>query len=250
MKRCKICGALNMDESRFCYDCGAELTRSKYNYGRFADLIDRFNNLNILLRILIILHLIFVFLMVMGLVANLFFGMPLEPFTEGDDTYRPSEFSDLDDDGDGALTFSEVSDLTPDIPYDKLRILFDKADKNDNGLLIGSEFDGYIHRIEGYYNDLENQKNTQKQTESSSPTSSNSKSGQSNQDEGHETCPICGSDQLSEFYNPVYGEMNWKCDDCGEIIRDEDDPYINYWEKHNIKSILPKLKSNLAECIP
>lgn len=232
MKRCKHCGALNTDESSFCHECGAGLVNTNYNYGPVGDLIDRFSNLNIILRVIIVIQLVFIFLLVLGLSGNIFFGMPLEPFTEGDATYRQSQFDNLDDNGDGALTFDEAAEMTPDIPYNKLRILFNRADKNDNGLLIGSEFDGYVHRIEGYHNDLENQKNSQKQTDSSPSSSSNSKSGQSYQDEGHESCPICGSEHLTEFYNPGYGEMDLQCDDCGEIIRSEDDLYINYWEKH------------------
>ena len=241
MRRCSRCGAEIKIEGNFCQNCGARLDRPRHVSHSNDNLIDRFGNANIIIKIIIVLIALFLLLLIFSYAANLFFGFPLEPYTEGEATYRSSEFDRLDVDGDGALSFYEVEGFAPDISHDGLLDLFDSADKNDNSLLKGSEFDGFVHRVENYHKDLEKQKTSKEKR-----TSSSSRSNPYFEDEGHETCPICGSDQISEFYNEQYGEMNWMCDDCGEIMRSEDDMYINYWEEQGITCILPCLSNNPA----
>ena len=95
-----------------------------------------------------------------------------------------------------------------------------------------AEFDGYIYHLDKDYKDLENQKKTKQQKTSSS----SSKSNPLFEDEGHESCPVCGSEDLSEVPN------GWYCNDCGEYL-DDDDVYENWWESQGIKCILPVMES-------
>ena len=238
MKRCSRCGARNNDESNFCTSCGANLNRTKNK-----NLLERFKDANIIIKVIIIIIAVFVFLVAIAWIGHLLFGMPLESFTEGDATYSQSQFDSLDTDNDGALSFYEVENLASDIPYDNLTYIFDEADKNDNGFLRGAEFDGYLYRIDKYYKDLEKQKKAEAQRASQQKSSS---SNPLFEDIGHEICPVCGGDEFTEFYNPEYGEMNWQCDYCGEIYRSDDEFYIDYWQSNGIKSILPAVKNNLA----
>lgn len=247
MKRCSRCGAENKDESNFCPNCGARLNDSKPAHIRDKNFIERFMGANTILKLIIIIIAVFVFLVASAWIGHIFFGMPLESYTEGDATYRQSQFDSLDIDGDGALSFYEVESLASDIPYGDLSDIFDATDKNDNGVLKGAEFDGYIHRIDKYYKDLEKQQKSKSENSAQQKSSSSSSSSHpSFQDEEHEICPICGGDQFSEFYNAQYGEMNWKCDYCGEIFRSDDEFYYDYWESNGIKCILPVLENNLA----
>lgn len=244
MKKCSRCGAENRDEGNFCTNCGAGLNMPKPAHSHDKNLIERFKNANIIVKLIIIIVAVYLFLLASAWAGHIFFGMPLESYTEWDSTYRQSQFDSLDINGDGALSFYEVDGLAPGIAYDDLQDIFDSADKNDNGLLKGSEFDGYLHRIE---KNLEKQQKSERQNSAQQKSSSSSSSSNpSFQDEGHEICPVCGGDQFSEFYNSQYGEMNWKCDYCGEIYRSDDEFYINYWESNGIKSILPALGNNLA----
>lgn len=246
MKRCNRCGAENNDESNFCPNCGARLNEPKHAPHHDKNLIERFRDANIILKLIIIIIAVFVFLVVSAWIGHIFFGFPLESFTEWDATYRQSQFDSLDIDGDGALSFYEVESLASDIPYYNLSSIFDSADKNDNGVLKGAEFDGYHYRIDKYYKELEKQQKAEEEKAAQEKSSSfSSSSNPLFEDEGHEICPICGGDEFTEFYNPEYGEMDWQCDYCGEIFRSDDDFYIDYWEQQGIKSILPVLVNNL-----
>ena len=237
MKRCNRCGELNKDESNFCTNCGAGLNGPTTSHDK--NILKRFKNANIVLKLIIIIVAVFIFLVAFSWIGHIFFGMPLESYTEGDATYRSSQFDSLDIDCDGALSFYEVENLASDIPYDNLSDIFDAADKNDNGVLKGAEFDGYLYRIDKYYKELEKQKKTEQEKTSSS-------SNPLFEDIGHEICPVCGGDEFTEFYNPQYGEMNWQCDYCGEIYRSDDEFYIDYWKQQGITSVLSAAQNNLA----
>ena len=226
MKWCSRCGAQNNDESNFCSSCGARLNETKLTHSHDKNLIGRFMGANIILKLIIIIIAVFVFLVACGWIGHIFFGMPLESYTEGDATYQQSQFDNLDTDGDGALSFNEVRILASDIPYGNLSNIFDSADKNDNNVLKGAEFDGYLYHIDKYHKDFKKQQKAEE--EKAAQQKSSSSSSRSNpifEDEGHEICPICGGDEFTEFYNPLYGEMNWECDDCGEIFHSDDEFY-------------------------
>lgn len=236
MKKCNLCGAENKDESNFCPNCGARLSDPKHAHSSDKNLIERFGSANIILKLIIIIIAVFVFLVAFAWIAHIFFGMPFESFTEWDATYRHSKFDSLDIDGDGALSFYEVESLASDIPYDDLSDIFDRADKNDNGVLKGAEFDGYIYRIDKYYDDLEKQQKAEQEKRSSLSSSS----GNSKSVNYIEACPECGSDAIIEYVGP-YGYTVYQCSSCD---------YESYYEDDFImevsNSILPILKSNLA----
>ena len=243
MKRCNRCGAKNMDGSNFCQDCGTRLNDSKPVRSHDKNLIERFMDASIFLKLIIIIIAVFVFLVAFAWIGHIFFGFPLESYTEGDATYRPSQFDSLDVDGDGALSFYEVESLASDIPYDNLLDIFDAADKNDNGVLKGAEFDGYLYRIDRYYKELEKQQRAEEekaaQQKSSSSSSSSSKSKSV---EYIEACPECGSQEIFE-YDDSYGNRVYQCSVCDFDSYDDDDFVV---EVSSSKCIFPALMGNLA----
>lgn len=92
MNRCNRCDAENNDESNFCSNCGASLNEPKHIYGHDKNLIERFMDANIILKLIIIIIAVFIFLVASAWIGHIFFGMPIESFTEGDATYHQSQF--------------------------------------------------------------------------------------------------------------------------------------------------------------
>ena len=233
MKRCRSCGAANGDGDNFCRSCGARLDSPGFAKSSDKNLIDRFRDESIPIKITMVVVAILLFLFILGVVAHIFFGMPLESYTDGEKTSHPDEFNSLDVNGDGGLSYYEIQGYAPDFALSNSLDVFNDADKNHDGLLKGAEFDGYIYHLDKDYKDLENQKKTKQQKTGSS----SSKSNPLFEDEGHESCPVCGSEDLSEVPN------GWYCNDCGEYL-DDDDLYENWWESQGIKCILPALESH------
>lgn len=235
---CNNCGAEVKDGSNFCPNCGAGLNAPKTINNSNKNFIERFRDANIIIKLIIIIFAVFIFLLLLSWVGHIFFGFPLESYTEGDATYRPSEFDQVDIDGDGAISFYEIEDLSSDIAYNDLLDMFNGADKNNNGVLKGAEFDGFVHRLEKYYKDIEKQqKDTQEKEDSSSSSSSISKSPKY-----IDACPECGSRDIIE-YTDSYGYIRYQCSQCDYWSYDDDDFVI---EASSIKCILPVLESNLA----
>lgn len=219
MKRCSRCGAENRDEGNFCTNCGAGLNMPKPAHNQDKSLIERFKNANIFIKLIIIIVVLYLFLLASAWAGHIFFGMPLESYTEWDSTYRQSQFDSLDINGDGALSFYEVDGLAPGIAYDDLQDIFDSADKNDNGLLKGSEFDGYLHSIE---KNLEKQQKAEKDaarekskySSSSIPTVKLGK------------CPSCGVDGSNMYdYYDEFGRPYYQCTSCDYWTYDESEFY-------------------------
>lgn len=235
MKRCGRCGASNEDGDNFCRNCGARLDNPKTAKSSDRNLIVRFMDASIFLKLIVIVIAAFVFLVVSAWATHILLGMPIESYTDAEKTSHLSEFNSLDIDGNGALSYYEVQGFASDISHNDHLNIFNWADKNDDGVLKGAEFDGYLYHLEKYYKDLEKQQKTNEKK----PSSSSSHSNPLFEDEGHESCPVCGSKDISET---PYG---WYCNDCGEFL-DDDDLYENWWESQGIKCILPALKSNLS----
>ena len=216
MKRCSRCGEENKDENRFCHNCGAKLDSFKPEIAKNDNIIDRFRNAHILIRIIIIIILVFVLMVAMAWAAHLLFGIPLEYNTEADPTDFPDDFNNLDSDGDGALSLYEVSVLAPDISSEKLQKIFDSADKSDDGLLKGAEFDGYINGINRHYKNLEKQKTASGENDDSSSKGTGSKSLNY-----VEACPECGSEEIILY--PSSDEILYQCSECGYESYDSDE---------------------------
>lgn len=224
MGYCIYCGAENKDENKFCHNCGARLTQSKPSHSSDKNLIERFKHQNIIIRITIILLAIYMVSFVATYSSHIFFGVPLESYYETIETNHLSEFNTLDLNGDGSINFSEVSDLTSDIAYNDLSDIFDTADKNGNGLLIGGEFDSFIYNLEKYYKDLEKQQKAE--NEKTKQNNENSHSSSSIPAVKSGKCPACGSDDsyMYEYYDE-FGRPYYRCTVCDYMTYDEGEFY-------------------------
>lgn len=204
------------------------------------DMINRFNEMNIISRIIVGCCAVWIVLFIISLIGNLVLGIPYDSYTEDTNT-KYADFTQLDLNGDGGLSFDEVKSYDHTSKYsiseNDLYEMFVYCDKNDNGLLIGGEYDHYVIKVKGFINDLENkekkaQREAQeraKKSSSSSSSSSNSnpfalRSGSSSDGDGAETCPYCGSEAIYES-GGVY-----RCGECGATISNPDDLNLNYEE--------------------
>ena len=175
--------------------------------------------------------------MIITLLGHAILGIPWDSYTEETPTDY-TDFVDLDLDGNGGLSFDEVkyydhnSEFT--ISDSDLYSIFERCDKNGNGLLIGGEYDHYVISVKNHLSDLKAQKEKAqreaqeraRQSSSSSSSSSSSHSHSSSYDsyDGAETCPYCGSEA-------VYSSGNgYRCAECGNYISNPDDLNLNYEE--------------------
>ena len=201
------------------------------------DLINQFNEMNIIKRIIVGCCAVYLILMIITLLGHAILGIPWDSYTEETPTDY-TDFVDLDLDGNGGLSFDEVkyydhnSEFT--ISDSDLYSIFERCDKNGNGLLIGGEYDHYVISVKNHLSDLKVQKEKAqreaqeraRQSSSSSSSSSSSHSHSSSYDsyDGAETCPYCGSEA-------VYSSGNgYRCAECGNYISNPDDLNLNYEE--------------------
>ena len=189
------------------------------------DTLNTFNEMGIIKKIIVGCCAVFLVLMIIHLAGHAILGIPLDSYTDASST-KYTDFTYLDVNGDGGLSFDELkyydrnSQFT--ISQSDLKEMFDRCDKNDNGLLIGGEYDHYVIKVKNHINDLENkQKQAEKERQealknqsksSSSSSSSSSKSYRYGEDG---LCRWCGSDQISRSSD---GMGNFECDDCGSYL--------------------------------
>ena len=201
------------------------------------DMISKFNEMGIIKKIIVGCCAVYLILMIITLLGHAILGIPLDSFTEESPT-KYTDFVDLDIDGDGGLSFDEVRDYDHNSEFtisdSDLYSIFERCDKNGNGLLIGGEYDYYVSSVKNHLSDLKAQKEKAqreaqeraKKSSSSSSSSSSSNSYSSNYDsyDGAETCPNCGSEA-------VYSSGNgYRCAECGYSINNPDDLNLNYEE--------------------
>ena len=201
------------------------------------DFINQFNEMNIIKRIIVGCCAVYLILMIITLLGHAFLGIPWDSYTEETPTDY-TDFVDLDLDGNGGLSFDEVRDYDHNseftLSYSDLSSIFERCDKNGNGLLIGGEYDHYVISVKMHLDDLKEQKEKAqreaqeraKKSSSSSSSSSSSHSYSSNYDsyDGAETCPNCGSEA-------VYSTVSvYRCAECGYSIYNPDDLNLNYEE--------------------
>ena len=202
------------------------------------DFINQFNEMNIIKRIIVGCCAVYLILMIITLLGHAILGIPWDSYTEETPTDY-TDFVDLDLDGNGGLSFDEVkyydhnSEFT--ISDSDLYNIFERCDKNGNGLLIGGEYDHYVISVKMHLDDLKNQREKaqreaqEKAKNSKSSSSSNDnpfalRSGSSSDGDGAETCPNCGSEA-------VYSSGNgYRCGECGYYISNPDDLNLNYEE--------------------
>ncbi len=158
-------------------------------------------------------------------------------YTEDYETNYPEEFNSLDLNNDSKLDFYEVDGIVSHTPEDTLYDLFLKSDKNNNGYLIGFEYDIYRLKAHGnsyeeeYKKSLQERENDSKSSSSSSYHSQKNKNSNSLNDyeydsgEGYVlTCPYCGSEAIYETGGA------YMCAECGSYIYSPDDMETGYWD--------------------
>lgn len=200
------------------------------------DFINQFNEMNIIKRIIVGCCAVYLILMIITLLGHAVLGIPWDSFSEETPTDY-TDFVELDLDGDGGLSFDEVRDYDHNSEFtisdSDLYSIFERCDKNGNGLLIGGEYDHYVYLVKDHMDDLKHQKEkaqreaqerAKKSSSSSSSSSSHSYSSNYDSYDGAETCPNCGSEA-------VYSTGNgYRCAECGYSIYNPDDLNLNYEE--------------------
>ena len=201
------------------------------------DMINTFNEMGLIKKIIVGCCAVYLVLMIITLLGHAILGIPLDSYTEETNT-KYTDLVQLDSNGDGGLSFDEVKNYDRSsefsISQSDLQSIFDRCDKNGNGLLIGGEYDNYVYRVKSHINDLKKQKEEaqrESQNKKSSSSSSSSdynpfalRSGSSSDGDGAETCPFCGSEAI---YSSGGG---YKCAECGRYISNPDDLNLNYEE--------------------
>ena len=212
------------------------------------DMINTFNEMGLIKKIIVGCCAVYLVLMIITILGHAILGIPLDSYTEETNT-KYTDFVQLDSNGDGGLSFDEVKryDYSSgfSISQSDLQSIFDRCDKNGNGLLIGGEYDNYVYKVKSHINDLKKQKEKaqrEAQNKKSSSSSSSSsdynpfalRSGSSSDGDGAETCPYCGSEA-------IYGSGNgYRCAECGRYISNPDDLNLNYEEGY-YELILPSV---------
>lgn len=259
MVKCSKCGSENKSESKFCHNCGAKLlsndpynldgksreygsTTGKSNgsasayYDHSANagssssnsngLLENFRSMSNFKKIITACCAVFIVLFILSLGAQAL-GFNMESYTENQTAMH--DYASLDLDDDGALCLEELEVEYSNVSSSKLSSIFQKADKNNNGLIKGAEYDMFRYLLNEHFKELE-KKSKEKTSSSSSSSSSGSSSYKSpfalsdSSDDGAETCPFCGSEAVYESGN------SYRCAECGRTISNPDDLNLNYDE--------------------
>lgn len=212
-------------------------------------MINTFNEMGTVKKIIVGCCAVWIILMIISLLGHALLGIPLDSFTEETGT-KYKDFTVLDTNGDGGLSFDEVKNYDHNSQFSlsqsDLYSIFKTCDKNENGLLIGGEYDHYVIRLKGKLDDLKAQKEraqweakekAKKSSSSSSSSSSSHSSSSSSYDsyDGAETCPFCGSEAIYESGG------SYRCGECGKTIYNPDDLNLNYEEGYYDELILPSI---------
>ena len=104
MKKCGRCGKENGDEDNYCRDCGAPLNAYQTAIHKNESLLERFGKANILVKLMIIASAVIIMLLIIGVTSYIFFGMPLDSYSEEAESKNLVDFNAIDMDCDGALT--------------------------------------------------------------------------------------------------------------------------------------------------
>ena len=220
MKKCGRCGKGNRAEDNFCRDCGAPLNASKQAIPERENLLERFKKSNMIVKLMFIVAAAFIMLMILGLASNLLLGTPIDSYSEEAEAKNLIDFNAIDMDSDGALTYEEADGYAPEIDHDELREIFDEADSNHNGVLIGGEFDLYVQKTKQYHDELEKQKKNEEQNDKSDSPSIKVPTVKLGK------CPSCGSsaDYMYDYYDE-FGRPYYQCTVCDYWTYDEGEFY-------------------------
>ena len=156
-------------------------------------------------------------------VYTLIFESNPSTYSEEMDTIHPSDFNDLDSDGDGYLNYGELKYYTPGINSTYSYGIFNETDKkkNNNGFLKGGEFDAYLLKLKSANEDIEKKEKTEKKKEDESAPSHSIPSVRNN-----EKYPTCGSDEKSMYeYYGEFGRPHYQCSVYDYLTYDESEFY-------------------------
>ena len=147
------------------------------------DMISQFNEMGIIKKIIVGCCAVYLILMIITLLGHALLGIPLDSYTEESPT-KYIDFADLDIDGDGGLSFDEVRYYDHNSEFSisdsELYTIFERCDKNGNGLLIGGEYDYYVASVKNHLSDLKAQKEkAQREAKERAKKSSSSSSSSS-----------------------------------------------------------------------
>ena len=268
MKKCAECGHENIDDAKFCGECGLELdsasssskkedsnsnskkedstpsnskkedssVKSIISNIRFDGYRRAYNKSPACFVCCIIPILIFA----MFVMADDVHDFIKESHAEDYNTNYPEEFNNLDINKDGKLEFNEVNNIVSHTPQEKLYDIFEKSDKNDNGYLIAYEYDIFRAKARGNYYEAEYRKSLEEQEKkrNASKNSASSYKGSSNNKHSHDL----NNQEFdrSEGYvltcpycgsEAIYETGGYyKCADCGSSIYSADDLELAYGE--------------------
>ena len=165
-------------------------------------------------------------------------------FAESFPTGYEDDFNYLDLDGDGRLSFDEITLVDWNLSDSLLSEYFNEADTNNNGFLKGHEFDIFGDNVKDYHRHSEDSSSSSDEYKySSSSISSGSSSHGRDYNTGNSkatnslnnqefdrsggyvlTCPYCGSEAVYETGG------HYRCAECGRNIYNPDDLELGYWE--------------------
>lgn len=257
MKKCSKCGRENIDEAIYCANCGERLdsisksiqssntsstptpalntlknhiendssSSSGLNTSQFDNQPNKWKICCCYVPIVL-----FVLLLIFSLILN--------AYPESFSTTYEGDFKYLDLNGDGKLSFEEARQLDSYMEDSEIKPYFLEADTNNNGYLIGYEFDDFRRGVRysdsSSYSSSSSSSSNSHSYSSSSSSNSNSKSYSSSSSsyddydsssEGYVlTCPYCGSEAIYETGG------YYKCAECGSSIYDPDDLELGYQE--------------------
>ena len=272
MKKCANCGKENIDKAVYCANCGVKLDSVSQNYSSSnshststpalstlkkhlsedssssssaGSSVSNSNSNQVADKAPDKLKICCCYVPVILFILVLILAIFMNAFPESFSTTYEGDFKYLDVNGDEKLSFDEARQLDPYMRDKEIRPYFLEADKNNNGYLIGYEFDGF--RSDVVYSDSysysssddSSSSNSGKYKYSSSSSSSksysSSSSGSSNSHNSYDeydsssegyvlTCPYCGSEAIYETGG------YYKCAECGNSIYDPDDLELAYQE--------------------
>lgn len=247
MKKCAKCGKENIDKAIYCANCGVKLdSNSSYggltpssnssndNSNSGSSLRSTSNNSTIKetkegpskLKVFCC------YVPLVLLILFVIFAMILNAFPESFTSSYQGDFKYLDYNGDGKLSFDEARQLDPYMKDKEIRPYFLEADKNNNGYLIGHEFDFFRSDVIPYDSSSSSSSSSGSSSGSKSNSHTYSSSSHSSSNDNYDsssegyvlTCPYCGSEAIYETGG------YYKCAECGRSIYSPDDLELAYEE--------------------
>ena len=239
--KCPQCGKENHKDVTYCTNCGARLHSISNNNSSASSSNSSSKESNTNQKTdegPDTLKICCCYVPVILLIIATAWALIYHNYAESFSTDYGDEFNYLDSNGDGKLSFDEISHVDWYVDDSKLNEYFDDADTNHNGFLKGHEFDLFVDDVidetSSSSEDSSSDNDKYKYSSSSSSRSSSGSSKYRNDLNNHEydsssegyvlTCPYCGSEAVYESGN------GYRCAECGSYISNPDDLELGYQE--------------------